>query len=513
MSIRTAIGKAAYRFGDAMCLNWDAGESSRIRKDLGWNRRTPRDEEASLAYDGTRELIRQKAMDLRRNNALIAGACERIASFAVADQGMIPQAQTTDQDWNKAAEAWFQEWGSLCDSRGRLTLPDLQWLACSMRPTHGGMYLQALVDGTVRPIEAERVRNPTKKAGEEGYVDGVKVDRATGRVVSYWVHGRDEKGTFSGKHAENRVDAGDMFAVINRPIRLDQVREVPDLAPIVPVMSDLHQMNQYVLNTAKVQSMIVGVLQKLNGRGANAMPRGTQTQTGGKRQTFDFEWGQVLEMFPGEDVNLKSSPTPGSTHIPYMKFELMLAACALDFPYEFLTLDFSTANLARQKGILLMVNKAIRNWQAWIVDRMLQPLWNWRIAMAMADGELPFAPIDPKTGRSQWSKVFWQGPEEPWSDRQEAQQADIFEIQAALMTFDSACKRRGRRFEENLRQRAEEEKLIDEVSAETGISRDRLVHLQIPGQTKATDSGKEEPEDMGDETKDDESKGASNETE
>jgi len=341
-----------------------------------------------------------------------------------------------------------------------------------------------LSDGTVRPIETERIRNPRKSSDAPGFVEGVRVNPTTGRVEAYRVHSRDKNGRFGTDHPERSVRAEQVMPVVCRPWRIDQVREVPELAPIVPALQDIPDMNESTLNTAKTQSKIIGILKKAGGMGLNSMPRGSSAPPVGQRQEFKFDWGQILEGFPGDDIDLKHSPTPGNTHIPYMQLQYGLCACALDTPYEFLTLDFSKANLSRMKGILLLVNKSIRNRQRWIIDSMLRPLWNWRIAMAMRPGgELPPAPTT-ADGRSQWDWVDWQPPEEPWVDRQESQQSDVLEIQAALSSFSRASKRRGNNFEQILRERAAEETMIDRISEETGIDRDRLVKMQLPGQTE-----------------------------
>jgi len=481
--MKVAIGKVFLRIGEAMALGFDAGESKRFRKDLGWGRRTARDEDSAIG-DGTLERIRLKAWDLRRNNAVVAGIGDRTASFTVGATGIHPQAMTDDAGWNKAAESfWETVYSPCCDSRGRLSLYDLQWMAVALRPTHGGMYLEMLDNGQVRPIECERIRQPRKAVNSKEYRAGVKVDKVTGIIQGYLVHSRDNNGTFGANHAEQYVEAESILPVINRPWRPDHVREIPELAPVVPTLIDIHEMNTYTLNTAKSQSGYIGFLKKGSGLGLNSSPRGSTAPTIGKRQVFEQDWGQILEGFPGDDLDMKSSPTPGAMHIPYVQMQYGLCASALDFPYEFLTLDFSKANMSRMSSTLLLVNKAIRNRQSWLVNNMLHKLWCWRIAMEMRDGgQLSPAPVD-EQGRSQWDRVDWQPPEEPWADRQEAQQSDVLEIQAALTTFSAASKRRGRNFEETLRERAREEQLIDTVAAETGVDRDRLVKMQIPGQT------------------------------
>ena len=466
--------------GRAMAGGYDAGESDRMRMDLKWGRRTAIDED-HLVGDTTRTLIRQKGADLRRNNAVVAGACDRIALFSVGATGILPQAKTSDEGWNKAAEQFWADYSLRCDSRRRISLRQLQWIAVALRPTHGGLYLQKLDDGTVRPIECERIFDPRIPDAAKVFTEGVRVDSATGQVISYRVHSRCSDGTFSGEHAEQDVKAESMVPVIRPPWRLDQVREIPDFAPVVPALQDIHEMNTYALNTAKWQQKIVAYL-KRKGGAMNSGVRGS-TPVVGQRQETKFDWGILLEGFQGDGIDMVSSNSPGPQHIPYIKLQLALCAAAIGFPYEFLTLDLSGLDFSRQKGMLLLVNYACRPWKQWLVDSMLRPLWDWRIAMAMrTGGELSPAPAP--NGISEWNKVEWQFPEEPWIDRQEAQQSDVLEIQAGLGTLTAASKRRGNELETVIRQKARDIKLIERIAKEEGVDPEKLSKMQIPGQTE-----------------------------
>lgn len=475
--------------GIKYALGYDAGDSARQRKDLGWARATPRDED-SLVNDGTRELIRQKAADLRRNNPIIAGIGDRIASFAVP---LLPQARTSDAEWNRQAEHfWLERFSGTCDVRQRATLFDLQWQATSIRPTHGGMYLELLDNGQIRPIECERIRQPQDRAESERFTDGVQVDQRTGIVIGYKVHSRSKDGTFGAKHEERFVRREDMIPLVTPPWRPDMVREIADLAAIVPTFADIHEANHHQLNTFKVQSMIIGAMKKLGGAGANSLARGSTSPSVGQRQTFKTEWGQILEMFPGEDLDMKVSPTPGAQHIPYIKAQMMFAGTALDFPYEFWTLDFSSADFSRQKAIMRLVYKTIhRSWIPWLQTGM-QRLWNWRIAKAVKRGELPVPPTENVNGEnvSQWWRVEWHAPEEIVTDRQEANQADLMEYQLGITPLSMIVKRRGGDLETRLRAKAKDDQLIDKVSAETGVPRERLVKdIVVPGQQSTPAQG------------------------
>jgi len=487
------------RIGRELVAGWDAGERSRYRRDLGFDRQAPRDEESLVGMDGTREMIRQKLSDARRNNPIVSGVGTRLARFLVGGTGVNPQSHSRDRDWGERAEAWWARYGQDCDSRGRLTMREIQALAVSSRPIQGGIYLERLASGLVRPIECERIRQPVDAKLQREFVDGVKVDPDTGRVIRYCIHARDEFGQFGGRQAVAYRDAAHIMSFAAPVWRLDQVRELPDLAPIVPALQDIGDMLSYTLNTSKTQSKLVAFLQKSGlGGASNSLPRGQKIEMpNGKRQTWEMAWGEVLEGYPGDDLKLLSAASPSTQHMPFVDFWLKICAQAIDFPYEFLSLDFSKADWSRMRGILLMINHALRPWQAWLAAHM-QDWWTWRVGIeTMPGGALFPAPDD-------WADVEWQGPEEVWLDRQETAQADALEWQMGLGTMSRACKRRGRGdLRDALTEKAEEILLSHEIEDEKGLPRGTLLLVEVPGQHPAQDlidENKGEDADEGDDT-------------
>ena len=103
--------------------------------------------------------------------------------------------------------------------------------------------------------------------------------------------------------------------------------------------------------------------------------------------------------------------------------------------------------------------------------------------MAIGDGELDPAPVDNR-GISEWMHVEWQAPEEPWVDRQEANQADMMEWQLGLGTVSEFAKRRGKDLEEVLREKAGNIRLSHEIEKEFDLPAGTLIKAQIPGQTE-----------------------------
>lgn len=461
---------------------YNAGESSNVRKDLGWGRITPCDEDNMIGPDGTRQLISLKAIDLRRNGA-DNGVCDRIAAFAIGNTGLRPQALTRDDKWNTLAEDWWNyEYSPSCDSRGRVAMWQMQWQAVSLRPTMGGVYWQLMSDGTNRPIETERIRQPYTAAAKAGTVDGVKIDQSTGRITGYYVHSRDDNGNFRRDSDGVFIKAENMIPVIRPPWRPDQVREIADFSAVEPHIRDISEANGYTLNTMKTQSKPFGSLETNGGVGANSGMRGQTSNTVGERKRFQLDNLEILHLNANEKLNMSSSPTPGSNHIPYMQWQAGLASAGIGYPYEFFTYDFSHCDFSRMIAVLALINKASGIWRAWLSDPMSK-WWTWRIAMAIRDKDLPPAPLG-ENGKSEWRLIDWQGPGDVVFDRQKDIQADTLEFQMRQTSMSAVARRGGKDYSDVLRQQARDWKTEEAVAKEEGVDPE-LLHpkAQIPGQT------------------------------
>jgi capsid protein len=66
----------------------------------------------------------------------------------------------------------------------------------------------------------------------------------------------------------------------------------------------------------------------------------------------------------------------------------------------------------------------MKRW-AWRNKVLNQRVWNWRIAKAMKDGELPQAPVNPANGLSEWYKCSWSLPHFPHIDEGKEVVADV----------------------------------------------------------------------------------------
>jgi lambda family phage portal protein len=464
---------------------YDMAERSKQRRDLrSYGRGTPADEDRlSSGYD--RDMARVRCHDLRRNNPIVAGICDRFADNVVGPAGLIPEAQTEDENWNREAESYFREWAKAADVRERLNLKELCRLAVTSRLFDGEQFYLFTPDGKLAPIEAERCRKPADELDFATQSDGIRMD-SVGRVTDFCFHGRDKNGAFSGEHEKKWYPARDVVHVA-RIWRVDQVRGVPDFAPIANVLADIGEINTATLSKAKLDALAAWIINKAGGA-ANpsfSLRSGNQTaKTVGSTPLSKADFGMIFEAEPGETLTSFNSNTPGTQYGPFMEFNLMLACAGIGMPFEFVMMWFSKGNFSSSRAALMQAARTIESWQAWLIDNMLDPIWQWKIAQAIKRGMIPPAPTKFVAGHqvSQWYQVDWTAPPMDWIDPQNAIQTEMQEDQIGASNLSKINRRRGQDFEAVIRRKARDLRMVDRIAQEEGVDPSRLTFVQIPGQ-------------------------------
>lgn len=474
--------------GGMRAIGYDATISDRRRRDLPYNRKRVKSEDA---YIGTtdRETLRARCLDLRRNNAIVAGIVERFADNVVGG-GIWPQAKTSDPVWNQRAEEYWREWCKVCDVRQRIDMREMQRLAVQMRLLAGEVAWVLTAGGQIQPIEPDRIKTPGKLTQDqrEGVVDGFRVERATGMVMGAYVLPRDANGAVDDSADYNYV-ARENLVHLMRPFRFDQVRGVPDFAPVINALVNWGELNEATLNTAKKQAMASHVVKKDGGVGSIGARLGDQAI--GDTKFEKFEDGMNYYLKPGEDVIPLGSAQPGGSFIPYSEMLLRIIGAALGLPYEFLLLDFSKGSYSSSRAALLQTYRTFTSWQEWI-DRANQRIWNWRIAKAIKAGELPPAPVDER-GISQWYRVQWSHPEWEWVDPQNQQQSDLMAFQLGAKSHSEITRKRGRDTEDVLREKAKDMQTAARLESEYNLAPGSLINAQIPGQIQPQQQAQPQP--------------------
>jgi lambda family phage portal protein len=404
-----------------------------------------------------------------RNDSIAHGVIVRIADNVTGPNGIMPQAKTASREWNQEAEQYFAEWCKIADYRRRVNFQQMQRqdvIALALAGESGAVFTDS---GQLQQIEAERIKTPQDLVSDKRILDGVKLSN-DGMPVGYYVSSRNESGYADGVDFE-LIKAAD-FVHFYDPHRIDQVRGVPLLAPCLNELRDLSDLRRSVLEKARLDSRNAWAIKTAEGP-AKAMqlgPRrpGTAKDEPSDSQSYErFDGLRNYYLRPGEDVQSLASNTPNPQYMAFCKMYAQTIAQGLGIPYPIAMLDFDGSNFAVSRAALMIAYNRFEALQN-IVIRKSQRVWNWRIAKAIKDGELPPAPTDSR-GMSTWYKVEWARPRHEWIDPQAQIAAEREAIQLGVETWAGTIKKRGGDVEDTFRAKAAELKLIKDIGDEFGV--------------------------------------------
>lgn len=433
---------------------YSATSGSRYRDMHAFGRsRSGSEESAVSSYDRVRLML--EGADLFRNNSVVSGAINRFADYAVCF-GLPPTALTSDPEWNKKAEAWWNDvYVNTADFRQQGDLYDLQKLTLTSRLWAGGCGFIMLSNGQIEPIEYERIQTPNEYKSDALVTQGVRRS-SQGIVVGYYICSR--KGGGSVDTSNYRYVKAENFIHCYKPWRFDQLLGVPDIAPLIEAVRDHDETGNYILNKIKNEAMRLVKFTRKDGTGAgNAGFRGmTKTDdAGNKLAVKKQEWGTEFHMPTGDDMVLVEGKTPSGGSIEFLEQTLRIISACFGVPYEFLLLIFKEGSYSTHRAASLHASHAFQISTDWLAKRFLNRLWQWRIAKAIKDGTLPPAPVD-ANGVSEWWKVEWVEPYFESLDPDKQATGDKTMLEIGTQSVTNIIKGQGRRRQQVWREISEE---------------------------------------------------------
>ena len=430
---------------------YDGATETRKRPSAMWRGVSAVDEDSQIGkWDRSR--LRLECLDLRRNNPIVAGVCERFADNVVG-AGIVPQAKTSSATWNEQAESFFREWGKVCDYRKRNSLREIQRMVVQQRLLAGESFF-ALTDGRqIQPIEAERIVTPAGKEAESRIVDGIRLSDG-GIPLEFFVAPRDKQGRADATKTEP-VRREDIIHVA-ASMRFDQVRGIPELSPVITALRDFGMLTESTLDRAKMDARRGWAIsgeqgaQKMRNLGDRNV---TANAVAGGKIYEKIEDGTTYYLGKDEKIESLASNTPNSQYVSFNELILRIIGASLSIPYEFLILDFKQGSFSASKAAMAQTYKTFLNWWTWTCERFCHRLWVWRIAAAIKDRDLPPAPVDGR-GVSEWWKVEWSQPDYTWIDPEGGVDAATKSFNLGVGSISSFARKQGRDGEDVLREKA-----------------------------------------------------------
>ena len=385
---------------------YDGGKNGRRRASV-WGATANEDEVAAFTYEN----MIANSMQLYRNDPMTKSIVDLSGNYLGASR---PTAATSDPEWNKLTTEWFNEyWWAQADARGRMGVDYGQiQILFDKWSWIGGDMLYLLFEGRLLPYEGLQVDTPSDLRADLNVVNGIRVEpSAPWRVTHYYL--RDVSKKSYDRQAFKRILQSNAIYAGSENWRTAMLRSVPDLHGVIDALHSFNSTNDNVQKRIEFESMLFTVERK---GAAGALPgrkvlgaSGTDGQT---IQQSRADWGMrmMVNGSPKDDFLIAEMKNPNSQYVQTMEFMARAIAAGTGFPYEAILHTYTSGSYSANRAAWLDLERAILKRWAWRNKVLNQRVWNWRIAKAMKEGELPLAPRNEVTGLSEWHKVTWTLP-------------------------------------------------------------------------------------------------------
>lgn len=470
--MKKPIGKRILRF---LASVFDAAEWRIERNARAFFDRSSIASEDDLVRTYDRDRLIAQTRDLSRNNPIVAGFLSRLSDMTLG-QGIEPRPTTSSQAWNEAALALWRRWAIDPEGRGLSDLKTVLALCVIGLPMEGGAAIIKHTDGTIEPVELSRFRPaPGGQLADKPY----KTDDS-GRITHWCIWGRDQTGGFSDATLAHWVPARDVLTMFSRT-RPDQVMPTPELAPAVNIIRDMKELNDYTLRQAKVQSAPALIHNQADED--DGFPVRSRKDIVAKDPLSNLSDATGLSVISTRgDVKTLAPATPSSTYDQFQRYNLKLVAMAMSIPLDVLMLWFSDGTYSSSKATLTQAHEAILQRQNRLIERILRPLWQWKMAHAVANGLLPPPPMNDE-GFPAYDYVDFRLPAWEWMDAQDQTQTEAQEVLIGVRTLGEMARKRGHDLYDVVEERAQEMKLIADIAAKYGLSAEQLSQVVLNGGT------------------------------
>ena len=287
-----------------------------------------------------RTSLQASANDIQRNFAVAAWAIRRHLDYASRFDF---HSRTKDRGLDQAIEKLMRDQSKAknFDRGGRVTRERGFRMAEARRVLDGDTGFIMLRDGRLQGIEADLIRDPDKQLGPHEWVDGTEGDYA-GLIRNFSIWGRSRGGIgYEFKRiipAQNFIHYGFFERYAS-----EQRRGVSPIICSLNNYRDVYEGIDYALVKNKIAQLF-----------ALAMSRDTDAEPMDKAlagvaaddddddentelpRTIDLTHGPtVLDLDPGEKVEVVESKNPSMELQAFSRLVLMIALKALDIPYSF----------------------------------------------------------------------------------------------------------------------------------------------------------------------------------
>lgn len=438
------------------------------------------------AWDRMR--LMQQARWVLNNSGIAQRIVRGISRYAVGN-GLVPQARTVDNEWNKRAEMLFEDrvaTDAFAFSKdASVNFYESQRLIVEQMVCDGEFFAQLAKseagNAMVRFIGAEYVGNRASQDKDGGFMDGVFAN-ADNRPLLYRV--LEDPTNNDTPYAD--VPAEDMIH-IRKLHRHGFLRGVSWLCSSVASIQDLRDMRESEQLSAKLNSKIALTIESPDagniGLGSNLRKISQTTTTGLEEVTFDrlTAGAGTVQLRPGEKLTPHSFDRPNTNFSAWNEFVIREIAWSCGISPEILW-NMSGVGGAVARHILQDAEVFFADIRQLLEFQYCRRFWRYWVWHAIKAGDLEYPGDD-------WWRVDWISPQRLTVDNGRDGKLRMDLVRAGLLSAKRYFGELGQdidtELEDIVRAAATRKKLVARVSEEEGVElTEAEVFPPAPGSTQ-----------------------------
>jgi lambda family phage portal protein len=409
-----------------------------------------------------RRILRNRSRYEVANNSYARGIVLTLANDVIGT-GPRLQMLTEDPEANRRIEHAFHRWAKhvrLAEKLRALRMAQIQdGEAFAILISNPQLPTDIQLD--LRLIEADQVATPDLQWSDKRATDGIVFDDA-GNPVEYHVL-RQHPGEGKGLNREaDRIPADSMLHLF-RTDRPGQQRGIPEITPALPLFAMLREYSLATLDAAKAAAYYSGIIY------TDAPPNG-ESDAIEPLDPIELERNTLLTMPGGWRMSQLQAEQPTGTYAEFKREILNEIARCLNMPFNVAAGNSSSYNYASGRLDHQTYFKSLRIDQSRMelvaLDRILGA---WLDEAVLVSGLLPTGQGLIAEWPHQW---FWDGHEHVDPAKEASAQAT--RLASMTTTLADEYARRGQDWETQLRQRAKEIALMQELGLSTVSSTPQL---------------------------------------
>jgi lambda family phage portal protein len=362
---------------------------------------------------------------------------------------------------NDERERFWLDYSASCEVSG-LSLSEVEEIIFFELLCAGEIFIQKLKNGQFQLIPSEFVLS--KSDAPDNEIQGISYSD-TGVPIGYRIGHRDHHGQIIP--GETLVPAALVMHVFRRE-RVEMLRGVPWLAAALKPLKDIEEITNAKVQSVKNQSFLTYAVTRDGGAGQfpnladTGNTKGDTKATGRPNKYITLQTGTIIWLDKGEKVEALSTQFQSQDFSDFLLSRLRAVGATIGLPLELFLEGYKDSNYSSSRATNLAWNKKVKKIRSLIENRFLQPLHLWASERGRATGRF-------MGNRALDREIHWGWPAVPSIDESKEVDANVKKLGAGLTSYTDVYAEQNKFFDDEVKVRARDMRLIQEAAEAEGI--------------------------------------------